>query len=157
MKFLRSNHSEPHHHSQHTRSYFSSSTIHILFLLVSKQPCVIGSSGQHGSSSSSTLHLTPHSMSDRLFSTVSIHFPANQLHSMTRSISYLPILPCTWQGIRGKHQLVGSGSISHDPYSASMSSCFPASITSRQSRSNITPVLWQAKMEERHLCFERDV
>lgn len=45
---------------------------------------------------------------------------------MKHGISYLPILLCTWHGIRGKHRLVGSGSISHDPYSAScvlFSSC----------------------------------
>lgn len=59
---------------------------------------------------------------------------------ITHSISYLPILLCTCYGVRGKHQLVGSGSISHDPYSASCLTVFQLQKTSRQSRSNITPV-----------------
>ena len=70
------------HTSAQSRSHFTKLLFH-----ASEQPRVIESSGHHGSSSLSTPHFTPHSMSDRLFHTVLIYCLST--HFQFHPIAYL--------------------------------------------------------------------
>ena len=134
--------------SRHTRSSFNSASVQLHrfpFLLLA--PSNLASSnfpGRHGSSASvdTSLHTTfdvgqalSHCINTSLIKSVPL---------ITHSISYLPILPYTWYGARGKPQPAGQ-------------LCFQASITSRRCHSNIVPFLWQADMEDKYSCFARDV
>ena len=127
-------------HSQHTCLTSSRSQFTILLLLAPEQPRVIGSSGHHGSSYLSTLHLTPFSMSDRLLSTVSIHFPLIQLHSWR--IAYLTYRFFPAHGTGSEENInwseVAVSVMTHNRLAIWLFSSFKIS---RQSRSHITPVL----------------